>query len=148
MRVFIVEDDPHKLNQLRREVDSYKFVSDVRTAVSLEEAMNTLETQSFDIVLLDMAIPSHGGSAASMDVYSQPVGGLDILLFLATSARAERIMILTQYPTIEYNREHIPLRRFLPKLVDDGIRNLEGAVLFSEDGAWKRRLKDFLEEKL
>jgi len=144
MNVLIVEDDPHKLSQLKREVVEIDKSALIEIAMSLQEATTILSGSKFDVVLLDMAIPSHGGDAAATDVYSQPVGGLDVLLYLATSARSERVIVLTQYPTVEYNQRHVPLRKVRDVLHGDDVTNLESVVFFSEDGAWKGRLRTFL----
>lgn len=142
MKIFIVEDDPFKLSQLSREAEQY---GDIGCSSSLQEAILHLSSNSYDFVLLDMAIPSHAGEAGSTDIYSQPVGGLDILLELATDGREERIVILTQYPTIEYNREHVPLHKMRDKLLVDDVSNVVGVVLFDDEGAWRGTLRAYLE---
>jgi DNA-binding response OmpR family regulator len=144
LRVLIVEDDPHKLTQLRKEVAGTQSAATISVAMSLQEATDILSSNDFEVVLLDMAIPSHGGETVSTDVYSQPVGGLDVLLFLSSNGRSERVIVLTQYPTIEYNRQHVPLRKVRDRIVEDGVGNLEAVVLFADDGNWKIQLQYFL----
>ena len=102
--------------------------------------MVTLESEVFDFVVLDMAIPSHTSDVGAVDTYSQPVGGLDVLLFLAASERSERVAILTQYPTVEYDRRHVPLKEVARVLHQDGVTNVVDAVLFSEKEEWKKPL--------
>lgn len=145
MRFLIVEDDPFKLGQIKREVTGYPAVSEIREASSLQEAMTILADGSFDVVLLDMAIPSHGGDASSTDIYSQPVGGLDILLFLAFNERPERVIVITQYPTVEYDRDHVPLNLLKARLSQDDINNVESVLLFADDELWKHKLSSVVE---
>jgi response regulator of citrate/malate metabolism len=140
MRVLIVEDDPHKLRSLARELGLVVVVERIDRASSLQQAMAILEQTRYDVVLLDMAIPSHAGEAGSDDIYSQPVGGLDILLYLSMDARSEAVIIVTQYPTVEYNREHVPLDKILRKLADDDIVNVKGVIFFGEDEGWRKKL--------
>ncbi|GBR69069.1 response regulator [Gluconobacter kanchanaburiensis] len=145
MKIFIVEDDNFKFSQLAREVDKYRGGTPIARGASLQEAMNGLVADQYDIVLLDMAIPSHAGEAGSADIYSQPVGGLDVLLYLSVQDRPERVIIMTQYPTVEYNREHVPLSKLRETLKADDIFNVDGVILFADDGKWQSQLHDILE---
>jgi response regulator of citrate/malate metabolism len=145
MRVFIVEDDTFKLSQLKSAVLRVEGLVSIDVASSLQDGMTTLSRQEFDLVLLDMALPSHTGDAGSTDIYSQPVGGLDILLFLSMDDRKEKVVILTQYPTVEYNRNHVPLTKLREKLLADEVSNVIDVILFHEDGAWQEQLSACVE---
>jgi hypothetical protein len=85
------------------------------------------------------------GEAGSADIYSQPVGGFDILLYLAFNNRPETIVILAPYPTVEYSREHFPLGKLREKLLQDEITNVQKVILFADDGAWRNELAVCLE---
>jgi CheY-like chemotaxis protein len=139
MKVLIVEDDSFKLDAIRRVVEG-AHPERIEVAKSLRNAMVTLESETFDFVVLDMAIPSHTSDVGAVDTYSQPVGGLDVLLFLASGERRERVAILTQHPTVEYDRQHVPLKDLVRILCDDGVANVVGAVLFSDKEEWERPL--------
>ena len=139
MSVLIVEDDPFKLVAIQAAI---RLRSDppIEVATSLRTAMTQLEDQTFEFVVLDMAIPSHTSDAGAVDTYSQPVGGLDVLLFLAEHERPERVAILTQHPTVEYDRRHVPLKDIIGILHADGVSNAVGAILFNETGDWAPQL--------
>ena len=139
MKVLIVEDDSFKLDALSR-VMKRAGLDQVEVAKSLHAAMVMLEDDTFDFVVLDMAIPSHTSDVGAVDTYSQPVGGLDVLLFLASGGRGERVAILTQYPTVEYDRRHVPLRELARTLHNDGVTNVVSAILFSDKEEWERPL--------
>ena len=62
MKILIVEDDPFKMKQLRKEVESFGVAERVDAAGSLQEATDLLSAASYGAVLLDMAIPSHAGT--------------------------------------------------------------------------------------
>lgn len=145
MKILIVEDDSFKAKQLNEAVVDCCSDAVLTHASSLQAAIDILYQDSFDAVLLDMAIPSHSDEGGSSDVYSQPVGGLDILLYLSYDGRAEKVMILTQYPTIEYDRCHVPLAKFKARLEKDNIMNLCSLSFFGEDGLWRNRLINFLD---
>lgn len=139
MKILIVEDDSFKLDAIRRILAERPGV-EIETAVSLRDAMTTLEASEFDFVVLDMAIPSHTSAVPAVDTYSQPVGGLDILMFLAMGGRTERVAVLTQHPTVEYDRRHVPLHKIVEALRADGIYNVVEAILFTEERKWEEPL--------
>ncbi len=139
MRILIVEDDSFKLQAIERALDGPSLHL-IEVATSLRNAMIALEARTFDFVILDMAIPSHTSEVGAVDTYSQPVGGLDVLLFLSLNERSERVAILTQHPTVEYDRRHVPLRELVAILRCDGVNNIAGAVLFSDKDEWEAPL--------
>lgn len=139
MRILIVEDDGFKLQAIKRAVNAYSS-QHIEVVTSLRSAMTVLEAQTFDFVVLDMAIPSHTSDVGVVDTYSQPVGGLDVLLFLASNERNERVAILTQHPTVEYDRRHVPLKELIEILHKDGVNNIAAAVLFSDKDEWEKPL--------
>lgn len=139
MRVLVVEDDSFKLDAIRCAIEGAD-PEWIQVAKSLRAAMVALENEIFDFVVLDMAIPSHTSDVGAVDTYSQPVGGLDVLLFLASNDRPERVAILTQHPTVEYNRQHVSLKDLTRILREDGVTNVVGAVLFTDKGEWMKPL--------
>ena len=141
MRILIVEDEPFKMNAIAAAVEPLANGEEIARAISLRSAMATLEEDIFDFVILDMAIPSHTSEVGAIDTYSQPVGGLDVLLFLAFSDRPERVAILTQYPTVEYDRRHVRLDEFKAAVEKDEVMNVADVIRFDEDSHdWKDRL--------
>ena len=139
MSVLIVEDDAFKLTAIEAALRG-RWDIEIEVATSLRTAMTKLEERAFSFVVLDMAIPSHTSDAGAVDTYSQPVGGLDVLLFLAENDRRERVAILTQHPTVEYDRRHVALKDVVDILRGDGIHNVVDAILFTETGAWAHQL--------
>lgn len=144
MNVLIVEDDLQKLSQIRRAIQNQAPSLSIEIAMSLQEAFEKLLASRFSLVFLDMAIPSHSTEQGVSDVYSQPVGGLDVLIYLSRSKRNERVMILTQYPTIEYNRKHMALKSFMQNVRTDGVDNLSAVAIFAEGSDWRDQVNTFL----
>jgi ActR/RegA family two-component response regulator len=140
MRILLVEDDSFKMNAVISALEKITIKYELTTVVSLREAMTAVDNQVFDFVILDMAIPSHNSDGGTIDTYSQPVGGLDVLLYLSTNIRSERVAILTQYPTVEYDRQHVPLKKLVKILHGADIHNIVAAILFDEREQWKIEL--------
>jgi CheY-like chemotaxis protein len=144
MKILIVEDDKFKQDAILDLLNSCSISIEISTGASLRSAMTALEAIIFDFVILDMAIPSHTSDAGAIDTYSQPVGGLDVLLYLSSNKRSEEVIILTQYPTVEYDRKHVPLSDLKGILQSDDVTNIKDVVLFREDCPWRESIKKAL----
>jgi len=72
-RILIVDDDPH----IRRLLTLYLRAPDleVHEAATGEEALNLLASQPFDIVLLDLILPSYSGFRLCQKVKSGQIPG-------------------------------------------------------------------------
>ena len=73
---------------------------------------------------------------------SQPTGGIEVLLDLAYCQRSDKIVVVTQYPEIEFDGIFYPLRKF-PKALNKSIEvNLHAVVSFStQSTAWQEFFK-------
>jgi len=58
-KVLIVEDDIHKLDSLTAFIHQYLSNSEVMPATNLKDAIEAVDSYLFDLILIDMAIPSH-----------------------------------------------------------------------------------------
>lgn len=139
MRILVVEDDSFKRNAIAKLLTA-GVGRDLTAVASLRSAIVELESTIFDFVVLDMAIPSHTSDMGAIDTYSQPVGGLDVLLFLTSNTRPERVAVLTQYPTVEYDRRHVPLNQLVDVLRADGVDSVVDVIRFGEGEFWEERL--------
>lgn len=103
MKVLLVEDDEHKrvgIEQALRDCDS----AVVFVAASLYDAINALDIGPFDLVVLDMAIPSHSTAPGEGSPVSFLTGGLDVLLELSARGRNDPCIIITQFPEVEISQ--------------------------------------------
>ncbi len=71
---------------------------DVRVALTGEEAMRMIESEHFDVALLDLRIPG--------------CGGLKLLRAIRKASPATQVVVITGYPSIENAQESIRLGAF------------------------------------
>jgi DNA-binding NtrC family response regulator len=71
---------------------------DVRTAITGEEALSRLQTEHFDVVLLDLKIPGSGG--------------LNLLPEIRKVSPRTEVVVITGYPSLENAKELIRLGAF------------------------------------
>lgn len=142
MQILLVEDDPFKEDLLASELRSIVSGASIKVARSVQQAVGMLSGYDYDWIILDMSLPSHEIQPGGAQPVSQPSGGIEVLLELSYEGRTDPVLIMTQYPEIEFNEVFYALGRFPKALTKELDVNLKGAIYFSEtDGDWRRHLK-------
>lgn len=140
MNLLLVEDDGFKLQSIIYYLNENFGILKVDEARSIHEAITMLRSSLYDLVLLDMSLPSHRAQEGAGGVYSHPVGGLDILFHICTKNRSEKVIIITQYPHIEFDQKYILVEEFVTVANDNGLKNLINAIRFDTNGDWQQQL--------
>lgn len=98
-KVLIVEDDPHKRQQLERFFSNWLPAPDVKVAISLIGGLRALRSHNPDIVILDMTLPNHDpeddGHIGSMLAF----GGEEFLRQARRLRSAAKVIVVTQFET-------------------------------------------------
>jgi CheY-like chemotaxis protein len=108
-RLLIIEDDTFKLNRIVACLDKRTSSHSVTIVRSVQAAVAEVNTHEFDMILLDMALPSHDlkpGGGPGMSLLS---GGVEVVMELAYLGRQDPVIIITQYPEIEIEGELVPV---------------------------------------
>lgn len=111
MKVLIIEDDDYKANNLIKFIRRKYPSASLDIAVSLAEAIDFIDDSVFDLIFVDMAIPSHTATHGEGAPMSLLTGGVDILLELSEMERSDLCVVITQHPSIEISGEHYPLEK-------------------------------------
>lgn len=101
----MIEDELHKATDLRsRLLRNGISESDLLVADSVREAVLFVESDDFDLVILDMALPTFSKDAnRGTGGLAQASGGIEILRTLQALNKYPRIIIVTQYPELVIN---------------------------------------------
>lgn len=145
MKILLVEDEGFKQEmveaELRKKIGDPVFCY----ARSVQQAVSKIETTEYDLVILDMALPSHDLRAGGSQPMSQPSGGIEVLLELAFAKRRDKVIILTQYPEIVFEGQSYPIEEFGPVLSERLTVNIADVVHFNNaDDLWRAELRDKL----
>lgn len=101
MQVLLIEDDGFKEKSLTDFIFSMVEQVIITSAPSLVDAIEAIDHKVYDLILIDMAIPSHPIISGGGAPISLLTGGLEVLLELASLERTDPCVIVTQYPDIE-----------------------------------------------
>lgn len=112
IKILLIEDDSFKAKSLRDFISSVLLDKmSINEVSSLVEAINQINQDSFDLVLIDMAIPSHPIISGEGSPMSLLTGGLEVLLELKFLERSDSCVIITQYPEIELSGKFFSIQQ-------------------------------------
>jgi len=147
MKILIVEDDDYKLERLKAFACKEFSEVSVKSSESLKEALEAVATDVYDLIFVDMAIPSHPTLVGQGTPVSFNTGGLEIIMELSAMGRTDPCVIITQYPDIEISGEYIPLHQVKEKLPDLLECEVLACILYEEDSDdWQHDLKAVFRE--
>jgi CheY-like chemotaxis protein len=110
-KILIVEDDQFKMDNLISLVTTVLSEAHLTQVSDVSTAIAAVNHEKFDLLIVDMALPSHpvipgGGSPMSL-----LTGGLEVLLELSALERNDECIIVTQYPEIEIAGRFFPVNQ-------------------------------------
>lgn len=140
--VLIIEDDEFKANSLSEFILSRDEFDDVEIVTSLVGAIEAINNHEYELILIDMAIPSHPlrmGGGAPMSLLT---GGLEVLLELNCLESKCPCVVITQYPDIEITGKFYSLEQSKIEIENQLECSVLACVEYKEgDESWKRVLE-------
>lgn len=141
MKILIIEDDDYKLERIKTFAKKEFNSVVMTTSENLKVALEAIAEDSYDLIFVDMAIPSHPTKAGQGTPVQFNTGGLSVLMELAAMNRKDPCIIITQYPDIEISGEYIPLdqvKEKLPLLLECEVM---ACIFYDEDNdVWQDEL--------
>lgn len=145
MRVLLVEDDEHKRVSIVSALDACNVPLEVVIAESLYTGIQSIGEVEYDLVVLDMAIPSHPPVPGEGSPVSFNTGGLDILLELDSRGRNDRCIVITQFPEIEISQVFHPVEDASVAIEKElGYKVIDCIAYSGVDGDWLKQFSDLL----
>tara|TARA_R110001583_G_C5669027_1_gene410517 strand:- start:7584 stop:8039 length:456 start_codon:yes stop_codon:yes gene_type:complete len=151
MKLLIVEDDKHKSSDIIEFIISQGIdKNSIYLTESIADTITYLASTTPDKIVLDMSLPSHtAGSSIPL-----PNGGIEVLLELRYNGIIDLpVLILTQYPQIEINKQFYALNQSAEKIMSAfSMKNIlvsdfDNEAIDQEDKEWVNYLQHFLSEK-
>ena len=143
--VLLVEDDQFKREKIIDALKSQGLADGLVLASSVHMAVRELEEHAFDLIILDMALPSHTVGPGESPPNSMLSGGMEVIMELSYRGRNDPLIVLTQYPEIEIEGELLDLERSASKLKEMFGSLVRATILYEHQGEeWKRLLDQAL----
>lgn len=141
MNIIIIEDDNFKETMIKKVIHGLPGDNIVTVARSVAGAVALLSNEIFDLVILDVSLPSHDKSKSAPSL-QMPSGGLEVLYELSFEGRQESVIIVTQYPEIEFeDKKSVPVHKSREFLIEVTGVDIRKVIYFDRsDDIWKHEL--------
>ena len=140
MKILLVEDDEDKMNDLVAFIQE-KLTENFTIARSFQSGKKALKEINYDLVLLDMTIPTFDITPKEDGGRSQPFGGRMLLSEMIRHRIQTKVIVVTQFDVFGKGRDEITLKELHQVLLDQFPTIYFGAVHFSVSvTGWKDEL--------
>ena len=114
---------------------------------SVTSALKEISAASFDLVILDMSLPTFALSGPGGGGSPQSQGGLEILRLAKRLSNQSRFIVVTQYPDVEVDGHDVALSFAAAALSTRFSLSVKACLLYEVDGdAWRSPLRKLLLE--
>ncbi|MFC7339605.1 response regulator [Haloferula chungangensis] len=131
MKVLIIDDSNAKITALREVVFKSLNGSKVVVRRSFQKALQEIERESYDIVLLDMTIPTTERSDGRFEGRTRYFGGRELLGEMDLLDYDAKVVIVTQFDRFDDGVETIEFRDLMNKLEQEFQGLLIGTVFYT-----------------
>lgn len=146
-KILIIEDDDFKSRRLKEFLNQSMLNIEIYESNNLKNAIEFINTNIYDLILIDMAIPSHPMIPGEGSPYSLLNGGIEIILELDYLNRKDDCIIITQYPEIEISGQFFSIEDATGKIKEILECDVLGCIEYSEESEdWKYILGSKLEK--
>lgn len=146
LNILLIEDDDFKATSLSDYVSSIVPDAKITITTSLVGAIRSIESCCYELILIDMAIPSHPnvpGGGAPMSLLS---GGCDVILELTSLNRKDPCIVITQFPEIEMSGRFYSISESVSAIKSNLGFDVIDCIEYSEGSDhWKMALKKCIE---
>lgn len=132
MKILLVEDELHKREELTECIDEF-FAGQAQIVhvESVHAAYWEVSTTAYDLILLDMALPTlSSGEDIAGRGHDQALGGVEVLRTLKAQKSQAKVIIITQYPDIIVGGKRLKLNDASKILSSRYGQQVVGAVLY------------------
>jgi len=139
--VLIIEDDIHKLESLTKFIYRNLVNTTIKSATNLQDAIQLINLNLFNLILIDMAIPSHATISGGGSPMSLLNGGLEVILELSSLDREDDCIIITQFHEVEICSNNYTINQAKDKIWELLECKVLDCILYEEDNIlWQTQL--------
>lgn len=145
MRVLLVEDDKNKTEQLVAFLQQEIPFAVVVHKGAVDDAIKALESNLFDLVLLDMSLPVFDYAMEEDGFAHLPVGGRDVIDAADRLGRECRVVVVTALDRFGKNEDAVTLQQLDAELRAEYGSLYAGKVWYTaHSDRWKGELRSLL----
>ncbi|WP_061534420.1 response regulator [Collimonas arenae] len=144
-KILFVEDDEPKLEQVLALLETFTEI-EVIVAKSLNGACKCIDREDYDLVLLDMSLPTFdNGMTVGASGRQKTFGGREILMYLWENEKDLPVLVLTQFKDFPGDEGPVNLPQLHAQLKKDFPGLYRDHIYFEHNNdAWKTTLTNLL----
>ncbi len=145
MKILLVEDDENKRDRISDFLGRHYPQSTLAHAKSYQSGLKQLLTGSFNLVLLDMSIPTFDVTEIDDGGRPQAYGGRELLKQMDRRKICTPVLVVTQFARFGDHRDALTLEQLDSTLRNEHSATYKGAVYYdSALEGWKDELAHFM----
>lgn len=147
MKILIAEDSDEKIDDLISFFEcSIAFNYELDICHSFKDTINKIETKKYDVVLLDMTMPTSNNGLKNKRIKNRSLAGKDVLDTLSyNEVELPQFIIFSQFGEFGRHSELVSLREIYQDLYEEYSDIVVGYVKYeSNSEVWKRDLSVLL----
>lgn len=149
MDILLVEDEPPKRENVKGVLDTLGLLHCVQEAASVGSAIKYLRTGKFDLVILDMSLPTFDIVAGESGGRPQGFGGVEVLRYMDRFKAYVPTIVVTAYPAFSQGDKEIDLSSLSETLKKDHPHTFKNLVFYnSMFSTWKEEFSQHVREAL
>lgn len=143
MKVLFIEDEQSKERQIFEFMNSFNSNIEITTEKSLMSGIRKIQTEFFDLILLDMSLPLYDlGSDIDEINEFEAFAGIDILEEMFRIDYSGKVIVITAFDIIEDDSKKLSLEQLDRQMKKDYPRLYEGCIHYNSSSLeWKRELE-------
>lgn len=147
MNILVVEDDDNKRHQLVTFlVETYRDLKCVE-AKSYQSGLKAIIQDRYDVVFLDMTMPTFDRAPADGGGRIRPFAGREIFAQIASRDIAQRIIVFTMFEVLGEGENQVTALELDKQLRGTYDKNYIGLIYYNAASSeWKGRVKDLVSQ--
>jgi len=144
MRVLFAEDDSPKARNVSNFLSGLLLALDIDHRQSVRSALGALKSPAYDLLLLDISLPTFDISGSERGGRPQSAGAMEILDYMSYAEIDVPTLLITQHEAFDFEGVTLPLIEMKARM-ESRYSNYRGLVQYNAiSGQWKDDLRQLL----
>ena len=144
MNILIVEDNQSKLDHLTTFIKSKFPLASINNKRSFQTGLKEIQDSSYDIVLLDMSMPTYDITPTEAGGVKKTFAGMDILRQMQRKNIKMPVLVVTQFDIFDDGETSILLTELKTQLMQKFSDIYLGTVYYNTGVSWELELEKYL----
>lgn len=143
--ILIVEDSKYKKDLISKFLMDFDKTINLTHSASFTSGWNRISTESFDLIIMDMSLPTYDESDKESGGSTRTFGGRELSRKMLRKRIKTPIIFITQYGAFSSETQSTSISELNKELQKD-LKNQEENIIFFDPSShgWKESLKEVI----